>query len=54
LQKAWHENSKRSIDQVKKFAGCWSDMPEELFNKFLEEIKQRRKQAFLNNNQRKI
>lgn len=41
------EKSKGNMDQIMKFAGCWKDIPEEVFNKFLEEISQRRKQAFL-------
>lgn len=28
------------------FAGCWQDMPDEMFNDFTAEIKQRRHQAF--------
>ena len=28
------------------FAGCWQDMPDEVFNDFAAEIKQRRHQAF--------
>lgn len=34
------------IIQIMQFAGCWKDMPEEVFNEFLEEVGQRRKQAF--------
>jgi hypothetical protein len=29
-----------------KFAGCWKDMPEKIFNEFLQDIGQRRKKAF--------
>ena len=28
------------------FAGCWKDMPDEMFNDFTIEIRQRRHQAF--------
>lgn len=28
------------------FAGCWKDMPDEMFNDFTAEIRQRRHQAF--------
>lgn len=28
------------------FAGCWQDMPDEMFNNFTAEIKERRHQAF--------
>lgn len=40
------QKSKGNMDQIMKFAGCWKDMPEEVFNKFLAEICERRKQAF--------
>ena len=40
------EKNKESIGQIMKFAGCWEEMPEDIFNDFLEEIGQRRKQAF--------
>ncbi|MDO9289010.1 MAG: hypothetical protein Q7T83_09475 [Thermodesulfovibrionales bacterium] len=40
------QKSKGNIDQIMKFAGCWKDMPEDVFNAFLNEIGQRRKQAF--------
>lgn len=40
------QNFKENKDQIMKFAGCWKDMPEEMFNEFLEETAQRRKQAF--------
>ncbi|MBI5043234.1 MAG: hypothetical protein HZC10_05270 [Nitrospirae bacterium] len=40
------QKSKGGIDQTMKFAGCWKDMPEQLFKEFLEDTKQRRKQAF--------
>lgn len=40
------QNSKENIDQIMKFAGCWKDMPEKVFNEFSEEIAERRKQAF--------
>jgi len=29
------------------FAGCWKDMPDEMFNDFTTEITQRRHQAFI-------
>lgn len=31
---------------VLAFAGCWKDMPDEMFNDFTAEIRQRRHQAF--------
>ncbi len=40
------QKSKGNMDQIMKFAGCWKDMSEEVFNEFLKEISQRRKQAF--------
>jgi len=41
------QESKDNITQIMQFAGCWKEMPEEVFNDFLEEICQRRRQAFL-------
>lgn len=35
-----------SPEQSMKFAGAWSDMPDEVFNDFLAEVSQRRKTAF--------
>ena len=40
------QKSNGGIDQIMKFAGCWKDMPEQLLKEFLEDTKQRRKQAF--------
>ena len=34
-------------EQVLAFAGCWQDMPDELFTDFTTEISERRRQAFL-------
>lgn len=42
------QKPKKKIDQITKFAGCWKDMPETIFNEFLEDIKQHRKKAFSN------
>ncbi|MBI4596490.1 MAG: hypothetical protein HY730_08970 [Candidatus Tectomicrobia bacterium] len=40
------QKSKGNVEQTMKFAGCWEDMPENLFNEFLEDIKQSRASAF--------
>jgi hypothetical protein len=40
------QKSKGSSAEIMKFAGCWKEMPEELFQEFTEEIMQRRKNAF--------
>ncbi len=40
------EQSKENKDIIMKFAGCWGDLPDEVFNEFLEEIGQRRQLAF--------
>jgi hypothetical protein len=40
------QQSKEDMDRIMKFAGCWQDMPDEVFSEFLEEIGQRRQQAF--------
>ena len=41
------QKTKGNMDQIMKFAGCWKDMPEEVFNEFLAKISERRKQAFI-------
>ncbi len=40
------QKSKGNSAGIMKFAGCWREMPEELFQEFTEEIVQRRKNAF--------
>lgn len=40
------QESKGDIDKIMKFAGCWKDMSEQLFKEFIEDTRQRRKQAF--------
>ena len=40
------QESKGNIDKIMEFAGCWKEMSENLFNEFLEEIRQRRNLAF--------
>ncbi len=34
-------------EQILAFAGCWQDMPDELFAEFSTEIVERRSQAFI-------
>ena len=34
-------------EQILAFAGCWQDMPEEIFAEFTAEIAERRSQAFV-------
>lgn len=40
------EASKKYDDSIMQFAGCWQEMPEEVFEDFSQEIVQRRKRAF--------
>ncbi|WP_330220833.1 hypothetical protein [Calothrix sp. NIES-3974] len=40
------EASQSTREQIMQFAGCWDDMPNELFSDFSEEITTRRQQAF--------
>lgn len=40
------QKSKGNMEQIMKFAGCWKDMPDKVFNDLLDEIRQRRGQAF--------
>ncbi len=35
-----------SHDNIMSFAGCWDDMPDNMFNAFLLEIAERRSNAF--------
>ncbi len=41
------EKSKTNKNQILAFAGCWQDMSAEEFGDFTNELKQRRKLAFL-------
>ena len=38
------------VGQIMKFAGSWNDMPDEIFNDFMEQINQRREMAFSRKN----
>lgn len=40
------QKSNGSMEEIMKFAGCWNDMPDEVFNDFLNEIRERREMAF--------
>jgi len=40
------EKEKTNKEKILSFAGCWEDMPDEIYNDFLSEIKHRRKEAF--------
>jgi hypothetical protein len=40
------QNSKTNADKIMGFAGCWSDMPDNAFSDFIQEVKDRRAQAF--------
>ena len=39
-------SGKSNHQQIMAFAGCWQDMPEDVFTDFSIEITQRRQQAF--------
>ncbi|ODS37611.1 hypothetical protein BEH94_10325 [Candidatus Altiarchaeales archaeon WOR_SM1_SCG] len=39
--------SRADDTEILSFAGCWKDMPDEKFNSFTEDVKSRRRQAFL-------
>jgi len=41
------EKTKVNKEKILSFAGCWKDMPDEVFDNFIEEIGQRRREAFL-------
>jgi hypothetical protein len=40
------EISQQSEPQIMQFAGIWQDMPNDVFDDFLDEIADRRQQAF--------
>jgi len=39
--------SQRDAGQILRFAGCWNDLPEAVFNEFLADVARRRQQAFI-------
>ena len=40
------QNSRTNVDKIMSFAGCWSDMPDNAFTEFIQEMRDRRAQAF--------
>ena len=40
------QNLTTNIDKIISFAGCWSDMPDNAFSEFIQEMRDRRAQAF--------
>ncbi len=40
------ERTNTNKEKVLSFAGCWEDMPENMLNEFLMEVKHRRIEAF--------
>ena len=40
------QNSRTNVDKIMGFAGCWSDMPDNAFSEFIQEMRDRRAQAF--------
>ena len=40
------QNSGTNVDKIMGFAGCWSDMPDDVFSEFIQEMRDRRAQAF--------
>lgn len=44
--RAESQNSRTNVDKIMGFAGCWSDMPENVFSEFIQEMGDRRAQAF--------
>ena len=41
------EETKVNKEKILSFAGCWNDMSDEMFDDFMEDIGQRRREAFL-------
>ncbi|MEQ9621979.1 hypothetical protein [Coleofasciculus chthonoplastes] len=40
------EPASTPIQPIMKFAGCWRELPNETYTEFLDDISQRRQQAF--------
>jgi hypothetical protein len=40
------EASRGETHSLMRFAGCWQDMPDQVFDRFVEELAERRRQAF--------
>ena len=40
------ETSRNRVQSVMQYAGCWQDMPDEVFAEFAQEIATRRQRAF--------
>jgi hypothetical protein len=40
------QNARTNVDKIMDFAGCWSDMPDNVFSEFIQEMKDGRAQAF--------
>ncbi|MBF2028452.1 MAG: hypothetical protein IGS48_17075 [Oscillatoriales cyanobacterium C42_A2020_001] len=40
------EETETNANSVMSYAGCWNDLPDEMFDGFLEDTAQRRQQAF--------
>ncbi len=38
--------SRKKTDKITNYAGCWKDMPEDLYQDFMSEVSQRRQAAF--------
>lgn len=38
--------AQNNIEEIMQFAGCWNDIPDEDFNRFLDDISNRRELAF--------
>jgi hypothetical protein len=43
---------RKPTSDIMKFAGCWQELPENVFNEFSEDIVLRRKKAFLHRRNR--
>ena len=40
------QNSRTNADTIMGFAGCWSDMPDNAYSDFIQELSDKRAQAF--------
>lgn len=47
LVQSFRQSGEPTLSNTMSFAGCWSDLPEEVYNEFLDDLSDRRHQAFL-------
>lgn len=46
--------SRKPTDKITSYAGCWKDMPEDIYQDFMSEVNQRRHTAFSGRRKREV